>query len=191
MSGSTGNINANIPAPVAPLVDENGNITSVWRAYFITVQRRTGGTKGVSISDHVTQVNNEVAAQSAANQALQQSLDAEVAARISADSAEQSARSAMDDWLTTNVQSAANVANNEVIRAQAAEALLVPLTQLCTLWGQCDLSFLPTSDPGGGMPWLDGNHLAVGTPGAALNKILLEDGSGFITEEGAGDWLWG
>lgn len=36
---------------------------------------------------------------------------------------------------------------------EAADALLVPIAQLGTLWAGNDLRFLPTANPGGGQPW--------------------------------------
>jgi hypothetical protein len=74
----------------------------------------------------------------------------------------------------------------------AADLLLVPIAQLCSMWAACDLTFLPTTDPGLGRPWLDGNHIAVGTPVGVMIDIGLEDGSGtWLLEDGSGSWEFG
>jgi hypothetical protein len=190
MSG-TGNISAVIPAPVTPLVDGDGNITVPWRAFFLVLQRRTGGTAGISTGDNAALVAAERGARIAADQGLQIALDAETAARKAADDGEAEARINGDANLAASLANTANQLANEIVRATGAEALLVPIASLCSLWGACDLSFLPTSDPGSGLPWIDGNHLAIGS-GLVPVDISLEDGSGFLwTLEGGGDWLWG
>jgi len=190
MSG-TGNISAVIPAPSTPMVDEGGSITTPWRAWFLVLQRRTGGTAGIATGDLTALVAIERAARQAADQALQAAIDAEIAARIAADNVEMAARVAGDQTLNLLIQGNASMIANEIIRATNAEALLVPISQLCTMWSQCDLSFLPTSDPGSGLPWNDAGHIAIST-GIAVIGIGLEDDSGtWLPEDGAGTWQWG
>lgn len=181
----SGALNATIPTPSAPLVDDAGNVTVPWRAYFLVLQRRTGGTVGVSSADQAKALAAEQAARIAGDNSLNLTINQEAATRAAEDDAEAAARIAADNALS-------NALANEISRAMGAESLLVPLNQLCSLWAACDLSFLPTTDPGGGKPWLDGGHLAVGTPAIAIVGIGLEDGTGdWITEDGTGRWIWG
>jgi hypothetical protein len=42
------------------------------------------------------------------------------------------------------------------------------------------------------MPWLDGNHVAIGSSSTILVDLGLEDASGrWALEDGTGAWLWG
>jgi hypothetical protein len=190
LSGA-GTISTVIPAPSAPLVDELRNVTVPWRAYFLILQRRTGGTAGVSTSDNAKALLLERTARINADQALQAAIDAADAAWQAAVDAEETARIAGDAYLNTVFQGTNNLLQAEIVRATTAEALLVPIASLCTLWAGCDLSFLPTTDPGGSMPWLDGNHLAIGS-GTTLVDMGLEDGSGtWLLEDGSGSWEFG
>jgi hypothetical protein len=191
MSG-TGDLNATIPAPVSPLVDANRNITVPWRAYLLVLQRRTGGTAGASVTDSAKLVDAERDARINADQALQIAIDTGTGDWHAAVDAEAAARIAADANLNTIQQGAADQIAAEILRATAAEALLVPLDQLCALWAGCDLSFLPTADPGLGMPWLDGNHVAIGSSSTILVDLGLEDVSGtWLLEDGSGSWQWG
>jgi hypothetical protein len=127
----------------------------------------------------------ERVARISADQGLSNAIAAEATTRANADSAEAVTRAAADNTLRVALDT------ERVIRA-AADALLVPIAQLCSMWAACDLSFLPTTDPGGGMPWLDGNHIAVGTSVGSLVAIGLEDGTGmWRLEDGTGNWIWG
>jgi hypothetical protein len=166
--------------PSATLTDESGNLTPAWRGFFQSLYARTGGSNG--ISSDTTQLEAELEAERqariAGDQALATGLAAERTARQNADTAETEARRQADI--------------SETVARKAADALLVPIAQLCSMWAQCNLSFLPTSDPGGGMPWLDGSHLVVGTPAVAVVGVGLEDGTGrWLREDGTGAWLWG
>lgn len=190
MSG-TGTISTVIPAPSAPLVDELRNITVPWRAYFLILQRRTGGTAGASTSDNAKALELERNARIAADQALQAAIDVADAAWRAAVDAEEAARIAGDAYLNTVFVGTTNLLQAEIVRATTAEALLVPVASLCSMWAACDLGFLPTSDPGGNKPWLDGNHLAIGS-GTTLVDMGLEDGSGtWLLEDGSGSWEFG
>lgn len=181
-----------IPAPVAPLVGPDGNITVPWRAYLMVLQRRTGGTVGVSASDNAALIAAEQAARIAADNALQAAIAAEAAARAAADAAEATIRASMDAWLESQLHVGSDGLQAEINARIAADLLLVPIAQLCSMWAACDLSFLPTSDPGLGKPWLDGNHLAVGTGATAVVGIGKEDGTGrWGLEDGTGAWIWG
>lgn len=166
--------------PSATLVDANGGLTPAWRGFFQSLYARTGGSNGVSSDTTALEAELEAERQAriAADEALTGGLEAERTARIAADDAEARARQAGD--------------LGEAIARQAADAGLVPIAQLCTMWAGCDLSFLPTADPGGGMPWLDGSHIVVGTPAVAVVGVGLEDGTGrWLREDGTGAWLWG
>jgi hypothetical protein len=155
--------------PSGPLTDENGNLSPAWRGFFQSLYARTGNANGIS-SD---------------TSALEAELEAERQARIAGDQAaanglaiERAARQQAD--------------SNEARLRQQADALLVPIAQLCAMWAQCNLGFLPTADPGGNKPWNDGGHIAVGTPAIAVVDIGLEDGTGrWGLENGTGAWLWG
>jgi hypothetical protein len=162
--------------PSATLVDTAGNLTPAWRGFFQSLYARTGGSNGVS-SD-TTQLEAELEAERqariAADQGLAAGLVAERTARQQADS------------------SAAEALYGETVARKAADALLVPKAELCGLWAGCNLAFLPTADPGGGKPWNDGGHLAVGTPAVAVVGVGLEDGTGrWGLQDGTGAWLWG
>lgn len=191
MSG-TGNLSAVIPAPVSPIADvATGNVTIPWRAYFLVLQRRTGGDAGASTGDTAKLVETERNARIAADQALQIAVDAEIAARAAADAVETAARIAGDQYLNTVISGTANQLQAEIARATSADALLVPIASLCSMWAACDLSFLPVTDPGGGKPWLDGGHIAI-NPVVAVVGIGLEDGAGaWGLEAGVDNWLWG
>jgi hypothetical protein len=45
----SGNNTTAIPTPVAPLVDENGQVTVPWRAWFTMIAGRTGGAVGFTL----------------------------------------------------------------------------------------------------------------------------------------------
>lgn len=166
--------------PSGPIADDSGNLSSAWRGFFQSLYTRTGGANGVS-SD---------------TSALEAELEAERQARINGDlaataglAAERTARQAADS-AEMRLRQDADAA--EARARRAADALLVPIAQLCSMWAGCDLSFLPTTDPGGGMPWLDGSHIVVGTPAVAVVGVGLEDGTGrWLREDGTGAWLWG
>jgi hypothetical protein len=51
---------------------------------------------------------------------------------------------------------------NEKARAEAAEATLVPVSQLGVLFSIQNLGFLPTSNPGSGRVWLSSGVMRVG-----------------------------
>ena len=188
--------------PTSDFIDPvSGDITPAWRAFLLSLWRRTGGAVGQS-SD-TTQIEADLAAETAArtngDAALGSAIVAERGARQSADAAlstglsnEAATRAGVDAALTARVNTnIADIAAETAARI-AADLLLVPIAQLCSMWANCDLGFLPTSDPGGNKPWLDGNHIAVGTPSGAIVDIGLEDGTGrWSVENGTGAWLWG
>lgn len=120
----SGSVAASIPS--APLVDSTGNVTPAWRAFFSTLQVRTGGTTGQSTAE------------------LSASLAQETTARTNADAA-----------LNTAV-------NNEAVARENADALLVPIANLGTQFAATSLSGLPTTNPGGGLPWLSAGNVHVG-----------------------------
>lgn len=191
------------PLPQTPMVDEAGGVTQPWLMYFIGAQRFwTAALVSLGITPQNLQnppavaggVTAETAARIAADAALEAQLEAEAGARAAADASEAEIRRRDDfEVRAQNVALAAGVTDEKAARI-AADALLVLKTQLCSLWAGCDLTFLPTSDPGFGRPWLDDNHLAVGTSASVIAKLTLEDGGGVWTLEGGGvaaDWAWG
>ncbi len=166
--------------PSATLIDANGGLTPAWRGFFQSLYARTGGSNGVSSDTSALEAELEAERQAriAADEALTGGLEAEQAARQAADAAEAEARRYADI--------------GETIARQRADALLVPKAELCSLWAGCNLAFLPVADPGGGKPWNDGGHIAVGTPAIALVGVGLEDGTGrWGLQDGTGAWQWG
>ena len=104
--------------PSAPMVNSVGEVTDVWRAFFLALLVRTGGQAGAPTSSNlIGQINQETEARLAGDAALQADLTAETNARIAADSAEATARAAGD---ATN----ATAITTETGRATAAEATL-------------------------------------------------------------------
>ena len=158
----------------------------------MVLQRRTGGTVGVDAGASAALIAAEQAARVAADNALQAAIAAEAAARAAADAAEATTRASMDAWLESQLRVGGSGLAAEIAARIAADLLLVPRAELCTLWAGCDLSFLPTSDPGLGKPWLDGTHIAVGTASGSVVGIGLEDGTGrWALQDGTGAWIWG
>jgi hypothetical protein len=171
--------------PSGPLLDESGEITPVWRAYFAQLYERTGGPQGSSVEAVLAALALERTARIAGDTALTDAITAERTARENGDTVLGNAIVA-----ERNARQSADLA--ETMARIAADALLVPISQLCVMWAACDLSFLPTTDPGNGQPWLDGNHIAVGTGSGALVGVGLEDGTGrWLREDGTGAWQWG
>jgi hypothetical protein len=180
-------VNLSAAVPTSPIVNEAGELRPEWRQFFIALQLRTGGNVG----------------QSSDTSALQEQITAETAARTAADTAlttgltnEANTRASEDHKLSLRIQSISNVGvvglQNEIAARQAADALLVPKAQLCSLWAACNLAFLPTSDPGLGKPWLNAGVMTVGAATGTYD-LALEDGTGRWTIEDPAtfDWLWG
>jgi hypothetical protein len=171
--------------PSGPLLDETGEITPVWRAYFAQLYERTGGPQGSSVEAVLAALALERTARINGDTTLTNAITAERTARENADTALGNAIAA-----ERNARQAADIA--ETMARIAADALLVPIAQLCSMWAGCNLSFLPTTDPGNGRPWLDGTHIVVGTPTTSVVGLGLEDGSGaWALEDGSGHWIWG
>jgi len=78
--------------PNAPLLDADGSVSTVWRAWFVTLQTRTGGAVGVSSATADARITAETANRIAADVSIGAALDTERAARTAADAAEQLAR---------------------------------------------------------------------------------------------------
>ena len=173
-----------VGVPVSPFLDPGtGDISAAWRAFLLSLHVRTGGNIGVDVRALQIEIDAEEAVRAAADQALTAGLAAETQARQTADSNEAAVRKAADDDLQQRL-------NTEMQARQKADQALVPKAQLCSMWAQCDLSFLPTADPGHGMPWLSGTHLMVG--GLLGVGMGLEDASGrWALEDGSGSWLYG
>lgn len=136
------------------------------------------GDIGAETSARIAADNAEASARAAA-------VAAEATARIAADTAEANARAAA---LAAERVNRLNGDNNEAFARMAADALLVSIASLRTLWEALDFSGLPTSDPGGGKPWLNGSVLSIGSVGVVY-AVELEDASGhWQLEDGSGAW---
>jgi hypothetical protein len=98
----SGTISAAIPSPGAPLVDADGNIAPVWRAWLLILQRRTGGSAGVSVGEIEAALRAETAARLAADSTLTAAIGVEATHRAAADNAEVLVRAEADLWLRTH-----------------------------------------------------------------------------------------
>jgi len=181
--------------PTSPLVDAGGNVNPEWRVFFTTLQLRTGGIIGQATDTTVLEA--EIAAETAARQAadgvLSAALTTEQAARTQGDAAaSQALANEAQARLSGDQANAARIYSETQARI-AADANFLTRQQLCSAWAGCNLSFLPTSDPGHGQPWLSDNVVCVGTSALSEYYIDLEDGSGRWTMETPSvfDWLWG
>lgn len=171
--------------PTSPLVDEQGAIRPEWRSFFTGLWMRTGGSVGQSTDTLEQELAAETAARQQADAGLGSALQQEVLARQDGDRTEAKDRANADAALSLALQ-------RETQARSSTDTTLVPKAQLCSLWAACDLSFLPTADPGHGQPWLDGGRITIGS--AATSFIPLEDGAGFWTLESGGvaaNWSWG
>lgn len=185
--------------PTSPLTDPlTGIIAPEWRAFFNALWLRTGGGIGQSTDTTAleAQLEAEATIRAQADTNLGHAIDAEAVARQEGDAAvAASASAAVAQEAVVRQQGDANVATLIYQTAQGwqqADADLVPKAQLCTLWAACDLSFLPRSDPGHGMPWLNDNTLSVGTSASASDALGLEAGSDqWVQEDGTDLWVWG
>jgi hypothetical protein len=187
-----------VGVPTSPLVAPDGTLRPEWRSFFTSLYLRTGGSQGQETDTaHLqAQLVAEAATRAAADVALGTGINNEAALRSAGDLATQQAAVALvADEAVARVQGDQTVSRtvyNETQARIAADALLVPRAELCSLWAGCDLSFLPTADPGAGKPWLDGIHVAVGTAAGSMTGIGLEDASGaWAREDGSGAWLYG
>jgi hypothetical protein len=91
----------NTSLPNSPLVDSAGNITPVWRSWFLAMMARTGGTGGTDASGAATttQLAAETAARASADTALTAGIAAETSARTLAVASEAATRAAADAYL--------------------------------------------------------------------------------------------
>ena len=176
--------------PSTPMTDADGNVTAAWRGFFMALQNRTGGAQGASSGDMAAQLAAETNARIQGDQALGSAQQASAAALQTALANETAARVAADqDIAGRSADNQAALAAETAARI-AGDALLVPKADLRAEWMALDLSVLPLVDPGMGQPWLDGNHIAVGSPPASI--MTVEDGTGhWALETGAGNWNYG
>jgi len=177
--------------PTSPLTDPvSGEVRPEWRRFFTGLAARTGGTVGLSMEQLQSELNAEETARASGDQTLGIELATEASTRQTADEAlqreiqtEANQRAAVDSGLQFQI-------NNGATSADLAN--YVQKSQLCSLWSQCNLLFLPTADPGSGMPWLNGSVLSIGTSSLVTNTLALEDGSGhWALEDGSGSWIFG
>lgn len=108
-----------IAIPNAPLLDPDGNVTTVWRSFFRVLLARTGGSLGVSSSSADARITAETANRIAAVSALGTALNAETATRASADAAETAERAAVDADLAERL-SGNSAANGAVVNPRVA-----------------------------------------------------------------------
>jgi hypothetical protein len=190
--------------PQAPFVDPGtGDIALVWRQFLLALWRRTGQGPGVDSTNPAltaalaaetlrrqdadtalgTAITNEQTRAQNAEAVLAENLADEARARATED-LHQSAQA--DEIIILGQQAVAA----EAAARKAADALLVPIAQLCSMWAQCNFNFLPGSDPGHGQPWLLDGHLVVGQPPTPIGQ---ENGiDQWMLEAGTTDqWLWG
>jgi hypothetical protein len=127
----------NTGVPSAPLVDPvSGQVTPAWRAFLLALYQRTGGAVGQSsdTSELEAQLAAETAARSTADTGLATGLASEAATRAAADTT-------LNTAVTREATLRARADSNEATARQNADALLVPIAQLCSMWAACDLSF--------------------------------------------------
>jgi hypothetical protein len=187
--------------PQAPFVDQTtGEITLVWRMFLTQLWTRTGGGPGVDST------NPALTAALAVEVQRRQAGDASLTAAIGAETGRaQSAEQVLADAIRAEMamragddilgnQHAQNLVDAETAARKAADALLVPIAQLCSLWAQCNLAFLPVADPGHGMPWLNVGVVTVGSPPTYLGLetgVPADDWSTEAAGIGSGNWQWG
>jgi len=177
--------------PASSLTDAlTGEVRPEWRRFFQGLAARTGGTTGISSVDVQNQLNAEAAARASGDQTLGIEIATEASTRQMVDTTLQGAiqqeanqRATVDSELRYLIGQSASSADLSAYVLQSA---------LCSLWSQCNLLFLPTTDPGSGMPWLNGGVLMVGTSSTTVATVTLEDASGhWALEDGTGAWIYG
>ncbi|HEY2617784.1 MAG TPA: hypothetical protein VGI78_10635 [Acetobacteraceae bacterium] len=191
--------------PQAPFVDSTtGDIALVWRQFLVTLWNRTGRGPGVDSSNPT--LTAALAAETQQRQTADTSLGNAIAAeRSRAETAEGALAGALGNEIEARAYADMDLQNQlgglsgdsqaalnaEIAARKAADLLLVPIAQLCSLWAQCNLAFLPTADPGHGLPWLNNTVLTVG--GVASTVLGLEDATGGWSLEAVSTdhWLYG
>ncbi len=189
--------------PTGPLVNPaTGEINPAWRLFLLSIYTRTGGAVGLSTGSAatVTALADETAAREAADTAASNALAAESIARAAADAtnaaaiaAEASARR-MDrgnNGAALSIEIAARIAGDAALStALAAETTARQAGDTAVHILALNFIAMPTSDPGGGQLWLNGNAVWIGS--ASGIELALEDASGhWLTEDGTGYWSWG
>lgn len=165
--------------PTGPLFDPaTGDVTPSWRAFFLALWQRTGGSIGIITTD-TTNLSAAITAETTARQTADAGLTTSIAQeRGRAEIAEQ----ALGERISLET-----IQRNSAIGA--AVTTYLSIAGLRAAWAGLDLSVLPATDPGGGKPWLDGNVVSVGS-GAI--PIELESGAGrWLREDGTGAWEFG
>ena len=89
--------------PSAPMTDPSGNITPVWRSFFLALFNRTGGGAGASSAATAAALASETAARVAGDQSLSAAEANEAAARVAAIAAEAAARADTDATLSRRI----------------------------------------------------------------------------------------
>jgi hypothetical protein len=193
----------NAAIPQAAFIDPGTNdIAFVWRQFLVALWNRTG--RGPGTDSNNPTLTAALAAETQQRQTADTSLGNAIAAeRSRAETAESALAGAIGNEIETRAFADMSLQNQindmatdgalqaEIAARKAADLLLVPIDQLCSLWAACDLSFLPTGDPGHGMPWLNNTVLTVGS--MAGIRLGLEDATGGWSLEAVSTdhWLYG
>ena len=93
--------------PNGPMVGADGQVTSPWRLFFVSLYTRTGTAQGVSSSSAASSIAAEADARAAAVTKLEAAIAAEAGARATAETAETKAREAADAALGQQIATAA------------------------------------------------------------------------------------
>jgi len=113
-------LSASVPA--APIVDSAGNVTRVWRGFFLAMQARTGGAPGASTGTINTSLTTETANRIAADAALGAAISNEAIARAAADAAETANRIASDAVFAEKTSDGGPAMTLETAARQAGDA---------------------------------------------------------------------
>ena len=103
-------------------------------------------------------ISDETNARVAGDNTLSGEITAEATTRANADTAETNARVAADNTLSGEITTEATTRAN----ADTAEANARVAGDTAAMFATFNLSGLPTTNPGGGRPWLSGGNIHVG-----------------------------
>ena len=201
-------LSASVPA--APIVDSDGNVTTVWRGFFLALQARTGGAPGASTGTINTGLTTETANRIAADAALGTAISNEAAARATAIAAEQLARINADTDFAHGISenTTAIAANPGVLLESGTAGLKISrLPAFNASMPALGTELVPIVEGGAttaiqlgqlyrySVQWLDlvaTNPLdAIGGSGAAGREVYLQAGNGDGVGAGGGSFVYG